>query len=193
MTEYKIWLGAIAFILTFVSYFPYYWGIYKGKTKPHGFSWFVWGTLTGIAFFAIVLSGGGAGGWEMGLNSILCFGIAAIAFWQRHVKYVLLDWMALVGALLGIVFWVITKNPFSAVIMLVVSDTIGFLPTFRKAFYFPEEENPLSFSIGVIKYIIVLFALQNFTATTFLYPAFIGFIDSVFVVLVLIRRKQLAK
>lgn len=193
MSDYKIYLGFLAIALGFISYAPYFWSIYKGQTKPHAFSWFVWGTLTGIGFAAITVAGGGPGAWEMALNSVLCFTVAGIAFWQRHVKYALFDLLALAGALLGLFLWWLTKDPLAAVILLAISDSIGFLPTYRKAYYYPNEETPTPWAIGVVKYIIILFALESFTITTWLYPATILVIDSTFVVFLLIRQKQMRK
>lgn len=193
MADYKNYLGILAIVLGFASYGPYFWSIYKGKTKPHAFTWFVWGTLTGIGFAAMALSGAGAGAWEMAFNSLLCFAVAGIAFWQRHIKYVLFDWLALCGALLGLVLWWLTDNPLSAVVLISISDTIGFLPTYRKVYYHPEEETALPWVIGVVKYIVILFALNSFTITTWLYPAVILTVDSIFVVLMLVRQKNLQK
>ena len=191
MTDYKIWLGYLAIILELGSYAPYFWGIFKGKIKPHAFTWFVWGTLTGIGFVAQILSGGGAGSWIMAINSMFCFTIAGIGFWQKHVKFVLFDWVALVGAFLAIVLWGITHNPLTAVILVSISDGIGLLPTIRKVYHFPNEESVAPWAFGILYYIISLFALQSFILTTWLYPVAIILFDSIFVLVATIRRKQL--
>ncbi|MEJ0021398.1 MAG: hypothetical protein WDN47_02315 [Candidatus Doudnabacteria bacterium] len=192
MSNYKIFLGYLAVAIELASYAPYFWGIYKGKIKPHAFTWFVWGTLTGIGFVAQILSGAGAGSWIMALNSIFCFAIAGIGFRQKHVKFVLFDWVALVGAFLAIVFWRITDNPLTAVVLISVSDGIGLLPTIRKVYYFPDEESISPWALGILYYIISLFALQSFTITTWLYPAAIILFDSIFVLEATIRRRQFA-
>ena len=51
MLEYKTILGIIAVIIALAGYVPYFRDIFRGKTKPHAFSWLVWASLTGIAFF----------------------------------------------------------------------------------------------------------------------------------------------
>lgn len=48
----------IAVVLTFVGYAPYIRDTIKGKTKPHVYTWFVWGLVTAIAY-ALQLRGGG--------------------------------------------------------------------------------------------------------------------------------------
>ena len=193
MTDYKIWLGYLAVAIALSSYVPYFWGIYKGKIKPHAFTWFAWGTLTGIGFAAQLVSGGGAGSWIMAINSLACYGIAFIAFRQGHVQYVLFDWLALTGAFLGIALWWITKNPLTAVILISLSDAIALLPTIRKGYYFPFEESVSPWLIGIIYYFVAFFALESVTLTTVLYPATIIVCDMIFVFEIIIRRKQLQK
>lgn len=68
-------LSAIAVVITIVSYIPYVSDIYKGETRPHVFSWIIWGLLTGITYTAQVVEGGGVGTWSMGLTFILCISV----------------------------------------------------------------------------------------------------------------------
>ncbi|MBI4363649.1 MAG: hypothetical protein HY545_02260 [Candidatus Doudnabacteria bacterium] len=193
MSDYKIILGFVAIAFGLGSYAPYFWYIYKGKVKPHAFTWFVWGTATGIGFAAITVAGGGPGAWEMAVNSVLCFTVAGIGLYQRHVKYVVFDWLALIGALLGLFLWWLTNNPLAAIILLSISDAVGFLPTYRKVYLYPHEEKPGPWIMGIIKYVIVLFALDSFTVTTWLYPATILLVDITFTTLMIIRQKQMRK
>ena len=188
---YKLFLGIVAAIIGLVSYIPYFWGIYRGQIKPHGFTWFVWGVLTGIGFVAQLLSGGGAGSFLMLIYSLLCFSVAIIAFKQGHVKYVLFDWISLSGALFASGLWLLTKNPLTAVILISLSDGIAILPTMRKAYYYPNEESVLPWFVGVFTYIFSILALDSRSLTNWLYPASIIFFDLVFVLEVWVRRSQL--
>ena len=80
--NYKIILGAVAVVINFIGYVPYFRDIFRGATKPHVFSWFVWGLVTGIVFFAQLAKGGGAGAWVTGLSSFFCLVIACLAFFR---------------------------------------------------------------------------------------------------------------
>src|SRR3989344_4210477 len=108
--EYKILLGYLAVIIELASYTIYFFGIWKGKTKPHAFTWLVWGTLNIVAFIAVLLSGGETGSWVLAVNTIGCFSIAIIGFVQNHVEYDKYDWLALLGAIIGILLWWLTDN-----------------------------------------------------------------------------------
>lgn len=77
--DYKIYLGYLAIAIGFASYGRYFWDIYQGKIKPHAFSWFVWGTLTGIGFAAITAAGGRA--WCLGNGHQFC--VVFCSGWQR--------------------------------------------------------------------------------------------------------------
>ncbi len=188
--EYKILLGYIAVILQTISYLVYFWGIYKGKTKPHAFTWFVWGVMNVVAFAASLVAGGQAGAWVLLVNVIGCFIVASIGFIQKHVEYDKYDWWALFGSFLGIFLWWLTKDPLYAVILVCISDGIAVIPTFRKAYRVPFEENILSFALGLIHYPLSILALESFSPTTWLYLASITVLDGALVVLIIIRRKQ---
>jgi hypothetical protein len=193
MTDYKDILGLTAVAIAFASYISYFWGIYKGQIKPHAFTWFAWGVLTSIGFAASFTSGGGSGSWVMLVNIICCLTISFIAFRQGHVKYVLFDWLALAGALIGIGLWWYTNNPLTAIILACVSDTIALLPSVRKAYYYPNEESVKPWAIGILYYVIGFFALDSVNLTTTLYPATIILTDIFFIFEVIIRRRQIKK
>jgi hypothetical protein len=189
--EYKILAAYLAVGLQILSYLFYFYGIYKGKTKPHAFTWFVWGIMNIVAFAAIFLSGGGAGAWIIFANIIGCFFIAGIGFYQKHVEYDRYDWYALVGSLVGVILWLVTENALYAIILVSVSDFVALIPTFRKAYRAPFEENASSFAIGVIHYPLSILALQTLTVTTWLYPAVIALLDGILALLIVVRRKKL--
>lgn len=193
MIEYKILLGALAVAIQLTSFSIYFIGIWKGKTKPHAFTWLVWGIINIIAFSAVISSGGESGSWVLAVNAIACLSISFIGFRQKIVSYDLYDWMALIGAFLGIFLWWLTKNPLYAVILVSLSDATSAIPTFRKAYRFPFEENALSFSLGIFYFVIAILALESLSITTWLYPATIVLVDGALVLLILLRRKKLEK
>ncbi len=187
--NYKVALGVLATALGLIGYVPYFRDIFKGKTKPHVFSWFVWGLLTAIAFFAQIAKGGGAGAWVTGVTAIACFVIAGLALKYGEKQITTTDRLSFVGAILGIILWRLTDSPLLAVVLVTVIDALGFLPTFRKAYYKPNEETASTFLLSSIKFIFGILALESFNLTTWLYPASLILMNGAFVVMVVWRRK----
>ena len=191
--EYHILLGVLAAVVGLVGFFPYYRDIIKGSTKPHAFSWLIWGLVQAIAFFAQLSKGGGAGAWLTGVGGSACLIIFVIALFRGEKEIVLLDKICLVLALFGIVLWATTSSPLGAVIIAVLVDAIGFVPTYRKAFKKPKGETPMTYALSGAGFAISLFALQAINFTTVLYPASLVLTNFAFVIMVMIRRKRLKR
>ncbi|MDO8626818.1 MAG: hypothetical protein Q7K39_05225 [Candidatus Magasanikbacteria bacterium] len=191
--DYKIILAAVGIVIGFVSYASYFHGIFTNKTKPHIFSWLVWATINWTAFFAQIVKGGGAGAWITATNAFLCTLVMVLALSRGEKNITKSDWYSLVGASAGIIGWILTKNPLTAVILVSLTDLFAIYPTFRKAYIKPFEENAFAFGIDLIKFILELFALKSFNLTTALFPITILINDSVLVTMILVRRKIVAK
>jgi len=183
-------LGSIIAILAFV---PYLWHMYKGTTKPHVVSWFLWGLLQVIAFFAQVSRGAGAGAWVTGVTAGLCWLIAFLAMMKGETTITRSDRYVFAGALAGVVLWQVTNNPVYAAILVTVTDMLAFIPTYRKGYCKPNEETSSQFAISAIRSLFSVVALESYSLTTWLYPASLVITDGVFVVMVLMRRAQLER
>jgi hypothetical protein len=189
--DYKIILGIIAVAIGLVSYIPYFRDIFYGQTKPHSFSWFIWGLLEGTAFFAQLSKGGAAGAWVTGTTAVLCLSVFIVSLSRGEKNITLTDKLSFIGALLGLVLWLISKNPLTAVILVSITDFLGFVPTFRKSFHKPQEETAKLYAMSVLKLTVSLFALGSFNFTTALYPSSLIVTNVAFVAMVLIRRESL--
>lgn len=188
----KLGFGILSAIVSVLQYPAYIRNVIKGKTKPHAFSWFVWGLPCGIVFAAQITKGGGAGTWATGLTTIFCTAIFLLALRYGEKEITLLDKTCLVMALLAIVLWVATKDPLGSVILITIADLIGFIPTLRKSMTKPHEETASSYLIGSLKWLLSVFALGSFTLTTALYPATMTVANTALVGMLIYRRRQTA-
>jgi hypothetical protein len=191
--SYKEILGIIASAIAIVSYIPYLRDITANKTKPHAFSWLIWSLLTGIAFFGQLAGGAGPGAWVNGFTTVVCFIIFIFGLLKGRSNIVFIDWLSLMGAGIAILFWFITKGPLLSVILVTVIDALGFFPTFRKSYHKPHEETLITYVLSSLKYVFSLLALQTFSVVTALFPIYLVLANGAFVVMVLIRLKQLKK
>jgi len=85
--------------------------------------------------------------------------------------------------------WYLTADPLWAVIVLTTVDTLGFGPTFRKAYSLPFEEQLFLFIILAIRNLVAIAALEHYSLTTILFPATISGACIVFTLMVMFRRK----
>ena len=81
--NFKLFCGAIAILLTFAAFVPYIRSIVSGGTRPHVFSWIIWGITTIIVFFAQLNAKGGIGAWPIGVSGVITIFIAVLAFLKR--------------------------------------------------------------------------------------------------------------
>ena len=190
MIELKSILGTIAIIIALIGYVPYFRDIFRGKTKPHAYSWLVWSSLTGIAFFGQILYKGGAGAWVTGFTAIVSFTIFFLALKKGEKNITSSDKLSLFGAGFALLLWYLTSNPLIAVILIIIIDSLGFYPTFRKSYHKPHEETMLTFFLSGLKFAIAIVALQNYSVVTYLYPASLVLMNWVFVGFLIIRRRQ---
>ena len=127
-------LSAIAIGLTFILFLPYIRSSWKGETRPHVFSWVIWGIVTFIVFFAQLAGKAGLGAWPIGVSAAITSYIALLAYRKRgDTQITRTDWGFLIAALSAVPFWFATSDPIWAVVILTIVDLAGFGPTIRKA------------------------------------------------------------
>lgn len=189
--DYKAVLGASAVVIAVVSYIPYFRDIFAGKTKPHAFTWLVWAILNGIAFAGQVHDDAGAGSWAVGFTALALFSIFLISLWKGEKNIRPFDWFCLISALLALIPWLLSSDPLLSIILITVIDTIGFLPTVRKSFNKPHQETLITYELSTLKYLLVIIALHQYTLVTVLFPLVMVVMNGLFVILLVIRRKQL--
>jgi len=189
---YKALLSAVAIVLTLVAFFPYIRSIIAGATRPHVFSWVIWGATTFVVFLAQLEDGGGTGAWPIGVSGIVTIFIALLAYGRRaDVSISRTDWLFLVAALSSLPFWYFTSDPLWAVVILTTVDVLGFGPTVRKAYRLPHSESLLFFGLFAARNLIVIMALEHRSITTVLFPAVIATACILLMTMVMYRRRVL--
>lgn len=190
---YKEILSAIAIALTFTAFVPYIRAILSGTTRPHVFSWLIWGVTTFVVFLAQIEAKGGVGAWHIGISGSITMFIAFLAYVKRaDITITKTDWLFFVSALSSLPLWYLTSDPLWAVIVLTTVDVLGFGPTVRKAYSFPHSESLLFFSLFAARNLLVIMALENYSVTTVLFPAVIAAACMLLMAMVTYRRRAIA-
>lgn len=191
--DYKIALGLLATIIGFAGYIPYFMDIFRGKTKPHVFTWLGFAILTGVAFAAQLTKGAGPGAWVTACTAAVCLLIAVLALNRGEKNITKSDWFCIVASLVGIGLWFFLKDPLWAVIVITVADFLSFLPTIRKSYLKPHEETVSTYMLSSLKFVFAVVALESFDVTNWLYPASLVLANGGFAIMLLVRRWQQIK
>ncbi len=188
----KLLFSGAAILLTFAAFLPYIVSIRAGRTRPHVFSWLIWGVTTLLVFLAQRAGGAGVGAWPTGVSALITFSIAWLAFVHGADRAITTsDWLFLAGAASALPFWFLTADPLWAVVVLTLVDLLGFGPTLRRAWSHPDQERIGFFSLFVLRNLLVLLSLERLALTTALFPAAVGLACVGVVVLLLWRRRRL--
>lgn len=182
-------IGIIAASLVFIAYIPYLRDIFKGKTKPHPYSWFVWGFNTALLFALQISHGAGAGAYTTATVTVVTFFVCilGIKYGTKDIK--LIDTVCLILALIAGVIWLFAKQPTFSAILVVAIDMIGFAPSVRKAWSKPNEETLSLWSLNSFRHALSILAIQSYSIITVLNPATWAVANFVFSLVLVSRRR----
>lgn len=187
---YKTILSTTAIALTLIAFFPYIRAILRGDTRPHVFSWIIWGTTTFVVFLAQLEDKGGMGAWPIGISGTITLFIAFLAYLKRNdITITATDWLFFICAMSSLPLWYFTADPLWAVVILTTVDVLGFGPTVRKAYLQPHSESLLFFSLFTARNLLVILALEHYSLTTVLFPAVIAATCLLLIIMVAYRRR----
>ena len=188
MLELKEIIGMITVILGIVGYIPYLRDVLRGKTKPHVYTWFVWGLITLIIFALQISDNAGPGAWVTLVAGSISFSIFALGMRQGDKDITKSDTLFFVAALFALGLWLFAEQPVVAMILLVTVGMLGFVPTIRKSWNKPHTETISTYAINSFRHSLSVLALANYSILTSLFPIAWGVANGLFVILLLIRR-----
>ena len=185
----KTAISVIAVLLTFVGYFPYIRDTLKEKTTPHIYTWFIWALVTAIAFGLQVQAGAGVGSWVTLAVVIACFSVFILGMRNGKKDITKLDTLFLILSFIALFLWLIAKQPVLSVILVSITDMLGFAPTIRKSWNKPNSETLFLYSLNTFRHGLSILALQQYSIVTWLYPVTWTLANGLFSVMLIVRRK----
>jgi len=186
----KLFFGILSIIPAVIAYFCYFRDTFRGKTKPHAFSWLVWGILAGNGFFAQVSAHAGIGAWVTGLTSVASLSIFVYALRIKATKPTAFDWALLGLALLSLLLLLVVTSKHIALWLTLIALVAGFAMNIRKAYLKPHEENPIAFWLNALKFVPGILALTSFSFLTVAYPLAAALGNAALALVVALRRKS---
>lgn len=165
----------IAGVLNISGILLYVYDTVKGKSKPNRVTWFLWSLVPFIAFSAQIKQG-------VGLTSILTFTsgfgpflvlVASLLNKKAYWDLKRFDLICGAIAIIGVVLWLITKNPNLAIIFSIAADGFAALPTVVKSFKFPETESMVTYLLASFGALLTLFTIDTWELEFFAFPLYI--------------------
>ncbi len=185
----KTILGFSAIGLTFIGYFPYFRDIFKGKTRPHVFSWLIWAIVTGLIFALQITKGAGVGAYVTLAVSLISFTIFLLGLKNGARDIQKVDVLFLALAILSIPLWLVVDQPVLSMILLSSIDMLGFIPTILKSWNDPYSETLAFYFITTFRHTISVLALVEYNPVTALFPITWVLANGGFAVMLILRRK----
>jgi hypothetical protein len=164
--DWHLWLGVIAGVIQFISFFHYAYSIIWGTTRPSFFSNFLWTTL-GVIEIAAQWSAGSS--WsiilvcEVTFNTALITLLAVIGYGYK--KWSRIDVWCFVLACAALVGWYITGAPLVALFFAFAANFFASVPVFRKAYFDPYSEQFIGW------FLVVFASICSILSTTIFDPA----------------------
>lgn len=178
-------LGTGASILLLALIVPYIRSIVSSTTRPSAVSWFGWALLFAIATVAQASKGID---WSLAIPLISTISTTIIAFTALHLGravWTRADGICIVLGIIAVILWAITKEPLTAIILIIIADFFVTVPTIVKTYQDPTSEPSTLWVLYVIGVTLELIATQEFTVYNLLFPIYTVIGSAVIMVLAL--------
>ena len=171
------------------SFLPYLRDIFRGKTKPHAYTWLIWTITQSTAVAGLIYGKGGWGALSLTIGTAFFFLVFLLSLKYGTKNITKSDTIVLIAALSAIVVWWQLNNPLLAVLMVSVIDVLGYIPSFRKIFKEPWTETAISWLFFCLTSIFSMLALEEYNLLTLTYIVTITSVNISFLAVCLIRRR----
>ncbi len=182
----KITASVLATVIAIVAYVPYLIDMFKGKNKPHLYTWISVFLVTSVVAYIQLIGGAGLGA----IPTILGVGVDAVilfyCFRFGTKDVVPMDKVCLIISILGVLVYAIIHNrPIISLAIVTAAEIISFMPTFRKTRNDPYSESLPSYYLLMVKLVLIVIALEKYNLLTVSYSAlwlivFTVFLSSVY-------------
>ena len=176
----------LAGILATGAYIIYIVHIFQGKTKPNKTTWWIWSFMGGVIGLSYYFSGARNTIWVPFVEFLgpLIIAILSLKYGEWRFKD-RSDIFCLLGGFLSILLWIIFDNSVVALVSCLFVDSFAILPTVKKSYSRPEEEDFWAWFITMVANTLNLFSIEKFTFGIVIYPIYILLLDAIIFFLLL--------
>jgi len=172
-------------VLIFCTYASYIWSIIYGKSKPHRTTRLVYLIIFALETVSLFVQHDEVTIWLALFTSINCLIVFLLSLKYGMGGWSKIDICCLLVAILGIVIWQISKDPFLGLYTYILADLIGVTPTIIKTIKHPETEFWLSYMFNCLAALCTIFAVESVSIHIYVYPIYILTINSTMLILAL--------
>lgn len=152
----------------------YFIGTLKGNIKPNKITFALWTFTPLVVFWAQIDQHVGIQTLMTLSISLLPFSVLVASFFNKNAYWKIQKFDLICGflSLLGLFLWYITKVGNIAIIFSILSDGLAALPTFVKAYYYPETESGWPWLGAVASGILTLITIKQWNFETYGFPLY---------------------
>ncbi len=181
-------LAVIATLVAIAGNIPYIIDAFKKRVTPHPYTWLVWSIVSGITLTGQVVKGAGIGALPTAVAEAFTIGIFLFSLQYGFKNVIKTDNYFLAAALLGLIPWLVTKDPTISVVIAVGIDLVAFMPTIRKTWLRPSSEMPALYSANVLRHVLTLLSLQSYNIATTLHSIAMIVTNSIMTSIILFKK-----
>lgn len=186
-------LAIIAAIVAVGGNIPYLRDAIKKRVTPHPYTWLVWSIVSGITLYGQIVKGAGVGALPTAVAEAFTIGIFIFSLRYGFKNVVKTDNYFLAVALLGLLPWIITRDPTISVVIAVAIDLIAFTPTIRKTWVRPSSETSVLYGANVLRHILTLLSLQSYNIATTLHSIAMITTNSMMTSIIILKKPKSPK
>ena len=184
----RIIFGLLSGLLPIIGAYPYIRDELKGKTKPHRMAEFMYAVLDSIAFASQVAKGAtwsvilpGVGTVEMVTGFLLSLKYGMGGTSKKDIG-------ALILATGGLVLWYFTKQPLTALFIVIGVDLISTSLVVIKTYHHPHTETLSAWFLSFLAGLFAAAAVGHWSFTLQIYPLVVALGNGAICLTILLRR-----
>ena len=189
MFEFVVLTAAFATLIGAALYIR---SMFRGQTRPNRVTWFMWSVAPLIVASAAISNGVGWAVVPVLMSGISPLMVLIASFFNKKAywKPSTFDYLCGVISGLALVFWYITSDPNSAIILGMTSDALAAVPTITKAWRYPESESIWPFAIGLFSPMTSFLVATTWSFSEIAFPSYLIAINSLLVIPILKKPKK---
>ncbi len=157
----------------------------KGTAQPNRVTWLLWGVLPMITFIAQRVQGVEGLSWPSFVAGFTPFLVVAASFLNKKAywKTQPLDYTLMGSAIIGIILWIVTKEPNLAILFTILADLLASIPTILKSFRHPETESWIAYAISTFGFGIAVLSIHSFNFQNSAFVIYLFWVQAILTVL----------